>query len=71
MNFDRGKWEDVSIEVIPEYSKTNIYEIPRMGTTVQVFAKRILEQRENFEISEKGEKMYDLEWKGGEFSIKR
>ncbi len=38
---------------------------------VGVFGKRILEQREGFEISEKGEKLYELEWNGEEFSIKR
>ena len=71
LDFDNGSWEDVSIEVIPEFSNTNIYELPRKGTTIQVFAKRIIEQRENFEISEKGEKIYELEWKEGEFRIKR
>ncbi len=71
LNFDNGKWEDVSIEVIPEFSRTNIYELPRKGTTIRVFAKRIIEQGENFEVSEKGEKIYELEWKEGEFLIKR
>ena len=71
LDFVDGKWEDVSIEIVPEFSTTNIYEIPQKGTTVSVFAKRILEQREDFEVSEKGEKLYELEWNGGEFSVKK
>jgi len=68
---EQGKWADVSIEVVPEYSSTNIYEIPRNGTTIPVFAKEIIEQREGFEVSKKGIKLYDLVWENGEFSIKR
>ncbi len=71
LDFAGGKWEDISIEVVPEYSTTNIYELPRQGTTVPVFAKRIIEQGEDYEVSEKGEKLYDLNWKNGAFSIAR
>ncbi len=71
LDFADGKWEDVSIEVVPEYSTTNIYELPRQGTTVPVFAKKIIAQGEGFEASEKGEKLYDLHWENGAFSIAR
>ena len=70
-DFSEGRWEDISIEVVPEYSSSNIYELPRYGTKVAVFAKRIVEQRRDYEISEKGEKLYDLKWENGEFSIER
>ncbi len=71
LEFEQGKWADISIEIVPEYSSTNIYEFPRNGTTTPVFAKEIVEQREGFEISKKGIKLYDLVWENGKFSIKR
>lgn len=71
LEFENGKWADISIEVVPEYSSTNIYELPREGTTIPVYAKVIVEQREGFEVSKKGTRLYDLSWENGEFSIKR
>lgn len=71
LNLVDGKWEDISLEIIPEYSTTNIYELPRQGTMVQVFAKKIIEQGKDFEVSEKGEKLYNLKWTEGKFSIQR
>lgn len=66
-----GQWSDVSAQVIPQYSKNHIYELPRQGTTVKVFAKKITEKGPDFEIAEKGAKLYDLAWKDGKFSIKK
>ncbi|NNE99254.1 MAG: hypothetical protein HKN25_09580 [Pyrinomonadaceae bacterium] len=40
LEFSNGNWADISIEIVPEYSTANIYEFPRYGTTIQVFAKR-------------------------------
>jgi|GEM_PF-1985615 len=68
LEFEDGKWLDVSLEEIPEYSKTNIYELPRFGKKIKVFAKRIVEQRDGFEVSEKGEKLYELVWEDDEFA---
>ncbi|MCB1023908.1 MAG: hypothetical protein KDB79_05950 [Acidobacteria bacterium] len=69
LEFSGGKWQDISLEIVPQYSTTNIYELPRNGTTIPVFAKKIVEQGKDFEVSEKGEKLYDLKWSNGEFSI--
>lgn len=63
-----GKWSDVTRKVIPQYSSNNLYEIPRYGTTVQVFAK-IFPEPESPELSEKGQKLYDLVWKVGTFTV--
>ena len=70
LNYKDGTWTDVS-STVPEFSKKNMYELPRNGTTVKVFAKKIIEQGPNYEASEKGPKLYDLEWKDGKFTIKR
>lgn len=70
LDHNNGVWSDVS-STVPEFSKKNMYELPRHGTTVQVFAKKIIEQGPDFEASEKGRKLYDLIWKDGKFTIKR
>lgn len=67
LDYKNGAWTDVSAQVVPEFSKKNMYIIPRTGTTVEVFAKKIIEQGADFEASEKGAKLYNLEWKDGKF----
>lgn len=67
LDYTGGKWTDVSRDV-PEFSKANWYELPRVGTTVKVFAKKVTEKGEDFEISEKGKKLYDLVWRDGRFA---
>ena len=71
IDYDNGKWTDVSASVVPQFSKKNMYELPRVGTVVKVFAKKIIEKGDDYEASEKGEKLYDLEWKDGKFFIRK
>jgi hypothetical protein len=66
-----GKWTDVSKEAVPEYSKKNWYELPRIGTTMKVYSKKIVEETPDFEISEKGKLIYELAWKDGRFTKPR
>lgn len=67
LEYKNGKWSDVAAQIVPEFSDKNIYELPQKGTTVEVFKKVFPEP--NF--SERGSKIYDLEWKDGKFSIKK
>lgn len=68
LNYDNGNWNDVSEKVVPQFSnKTKSYELPRYGTTVKVVAKTMNE--DNF--ADYGDKLYDLEWKDGKFTIKK
>jgi len=67
LEYKNGKWFDISAQVIPEFSNKNIYELPRKGTTIEVFKKNFPEPN----YSERGAKIYDLEWKGGKFTIKK
>ena len=71
LDYKDGKWSDISSTVVPEFSKKNWYELPRVGTTVKVYAKKIDERGNDYEISEKGKKLYDLEWKDGKFTRQR
>ncbi len=63
LEYRDGKWSDISAQVIPDFSDKNIYELPRKGTIVKVFKKNFPEP----EYSERGAKIYDLEWKDGKF----
>jgi hypothetical protein len=71
LDYANGTWTDVSSSVVPEFNKKNMYVLPQHGTTVQVFAKKIVEKGDDYEVSERGAKLYDLEWKDGKFSKKR
>ena len=70
LEYKDGKWFNISTKAIPKFSKKNIYKLPRYGTTIEVFAKKIIEKGDDFEVFEEGEKLYDMEWKDGKFSIK-
>ena len=71
LEYRNGTWFDVSARAVPQFSRKNMYEFPRHGTTVEVFAKKILERGRGYEISDKGRKLYDLIWSGGRFTIKK
>jgi hypothetical protein len=66
LEYKNGKWFDIAGQVIPNFSKNNIYELPQKGTTIEVFAKK-----KSDDIPERGKKLYDLVWKNGKFSVKR
>lgn len=63
-----GAWSDISARVVPEYGENKIYELPRFGTAVAVYAN---EKVPDGGYRERGRKLYDLVWKGGRFTIKR
>lgn len=71
LDYTDGKWEDVSARVVPAYSRDKIYDIPRRGTTVGVYEKRLLEGETDPNLTEKGKKLYDLIWQGGAFKIRK
>ena len=74
LEYKSGKWTDVSLKIVPRFSRKNMYALPRYGTTVGVFAKKIIESGskpgEEYEISEKGGKLYDLVWQNGKFVVR-
>ncbi|HQZ95261.1 MAG TPA: hypothetical protein PLP21_03030 [Pyrinomonadaceae bacterium] len=67
LDYKAGKWTDVSRKSIANYSKEKyVYELPRNGTTVQVF-----EKDENGTDWNKGKKLHDLVWKDGKFTLSK
>lgn len=72
LEYANGKWKDISAKVVPEYSKNKVYDLPRQGTTVEVYElKSEKTPGEELVIRERGRKLYDLAWKDGKFSIKK
>jgi len=69
IDYDGGKWTDVSSKIVDGWSKNNYYVFPRTGTTVQVFAK-LPDESESDSDTAKGKKLYDLAWKDGRFTRK-
>lgn len=69
LEYRNGKLNEISSAVIPGYKRSNIYEMPRYGTTIKVF------ERKNFDPEldwgETGKKLYDLVWKQGKFRIRK
>lgn len=67
LEYANGNWKDIGTQVVPEYSREKTYELPRQGTTVAVYELKQVDEG----ISERGEKLYDLIWKNGKFSIEK
>jgi hypothetical protein len=66
LDYRGGKFKDVSRSVVPRYNKAKfVYELPRNGTTVEVFAK------DEMNDLNKGKKLHDLVWKAGKFEVRR
>ena len=66
LNYKGGKFTDVSRMVVPQYNKEKfVYELPRNGTTVEVFAK------DESGDWNKGTKVHDLVWEKGVFRVRK
>ena len=72
LEYRNGKWFDVSSKVIPQFGKNKFYSLPRYGTKIEVFAKKVIEKVSDEQvIYETGEKLYNLVWSGEKFTIKK
>ena len=67
LDYNGTTWTDISSKVVPGYSKKNYYQLPRFGTTIEVFGKQVSDEDADADIGDKGDKLYDMEWKGGKF----
>lgn len=67
LEYARGAWRDVSRKVVPGYGPDKAYDLPRYGTTIEVYENRLIEGEEDYRA--RGRKLYDLAWKGGRFTI--
>ena len=61
-----GAWRDIGPKVVPGYGADKAYELPRYGTTVEVYENKLVAGED---YRERGRKLYDLAWRGGKFTI--
>lgn len=66
LEYAGGAWRNVGAKLVPGYNADKVYELPRYGTTVQVYENRLVA---GGGYRERGRKLYDLAWKGGKFTI--
>lgn len=68
LEYAGGRWRDVGARVVPEYGEDKVYEMPRYGTTVEVYENRMVAGED---YRERGRKLYNLTWKNGAFTIEK
>ena len=68
LEYAGGRWRDIGARVVPGYGKDKVYELPRYGTTVEVYEYKEV-PGEGYR--QRGRKLYDLAWKRGAFTIVR
>lgn len=68
LEYAGGRWRDVGRQVVPEYGEDKVYELPRHGTTVEVYENRKVAGED---YRERGRKLYNLTWRGGRFITER
>ena len=62
-----GQWRDIGAEVVPEYGRDKVYELPRYGTTINVFETRKVGSEDD---RKRGRKLYEVNWRDGKFAKK-
>ncbi len=73
LDYSNGKLKNIS-KTIPQYSMANIYEFPRIGTTIKVYRKKYDSPGQPLGVDNsvsKGRKLYDLVWENEKFVIRR
>jgi hypothetical protein len=69
LEYKNRRWINVSKSVAPNYRRSNIYELPRYGTTVRVYERKNFNAE--YDLGEQGKKLYDLVWKNDRFAVKK
>jgi len=68
LEYTGSRWRDIGPRVVPGYGKDKVYELPRYGTTVEVYEyKKIAGE----DYRERGRKLYNLAWENGTFRIEK
>lgn len=69
LEYKNRRWLEVSKSIVPNYRKSNIYQLPRYGTTIEVYERKNFDAENN--LGETGKKLYNLIWRNGRFTIKK
>ena len=74
LDYKNGKLVNNSKTAVPLYRTDNIYEFAQDGKTIHVFRKKYDSPTKEISVDygvSKGRKLYDLIWRGGQFTVKR
>lgn len=69
LEYKKGKWRDVSKQIVPNYDAMKIYELPHYGTIITVYQKKLMAGETEF--FERGKHLYNLAWARDKFIIQR
>jgi hypothetical protein len=65
LSYQDGQWSEVSGQLVPAYSKRKYYQLPRQGTTLEVFALTEVEGMPG--ATDLGVSLGKLGWDGARF----
>jgi hypothetical protein len=68
LEYKGGRWHDIGPQVVPGYGKDKVYELPRYGTTVEVYENKKVAGED---YRQRGRKLYTLAWGDGTFKIEK
>ena len=68
LEYTGGRWRDVGPRVVPGYGEDKVYELPRKGTTVGVYENKKVA---GGDYRVRGQKLYNLTWGNGAFTIEK
>ena len=68
LEYAGGRWRDVGRRVVPGYGEDKVYELPRYGTTVEVYENKKVAGED---YRSRGRKLYNLTWANGAFTIEK
>ena len=69
LEYKNRHWLNVSKSVVPKYRRSNVYELPRYGTIIKVYARKNFDPENDFGVV--GRQLYELKWKNGKFIIRK
>lgn len=73
LEYKNGKLLNIS-KSIPNYSRDNIYELPRKASTIKVYKKNYSSLKKEISVDEtvtRGNYIYSLIWQNGKFTVKK
>ncbi len=73
LEYKNGKLVNIS-KTVPSFSLDNIYEFPRIGSTIKVYKKKYSSPTKEINADEgveRGKFLYSLIWQNGKFTVKK
>jgi len=68
LDYANGEWKNISADDVPrkKYLRTSAKR-----NDSKHFCKKVIDKGDDYEVSDKGEPLYEPEWKNGKFAVKK